>query len=80
MLKNTWSSRGIENERLSSVGYGPDRPLHTGKNQEERIKNRSCRVETKQPINKELRQAVYKTLQMQVAGFLFIIKYMNGNR
>src|SRR5688572_15470039 len=39
------NSKGIENERLSTVGYGPDRPINSGKSLEDRVKNR--RVELK---------------------------------
>jgi len=44
-VKKYLNSRGIENERLSSIGYGPDRPLNSGKSKEEKIRNR--RVELK---------------------------------
>ena len=39
------ASKGIENERLTTVGYGPDRPLNDSKTEEDRVKNR--RVELK---------------------------------
>jgi hypothetical protein len=44
-VKKYLHSRGIENERLSTVGYGPDRPLNTGATREEKVQNR--RVELK---------------------------------
>ena len=39
------ASKGIENERLNTIGYGPDRPVSTGTTQEDKVKNR--RVELK---------------------------------
>ena len=39
------ASKGVENERLTTVGYGSDRPVNPGKTQEDRMKNR--RVELK---------------------------------
>jgi OOP family OmpA-OmpF porin len=44
-VKRYLQSKGVENERLSTIGYGPDRPLNTGKTSEERVQNR--RVELK---------------------------------
>ena len=39
------ASKGVGNERLTTRGYGPDRPINTGKSLEDRVKNR--RVELK---------------------------------
>ena len=39
------ASKGIENERLTTVGFGPDRPINDSKTEEDRVKNR--RVELK---------------------------------
>ena len=38
-------SKGIENDRLTTIGYGPNVPISTGKTPEDRVKNR--RVELK---------------------------------
>lgn len=44
-VKTYLESKGIEAERLITIGYGPDRPLNAGKTDAEKVKNR--RVELK---------------------------------
>ena len=44
-VKTYLESKGIEAERLVTIGYGPDKPLNSGKTEAEKVKNR--RVELK---------------------------------
>ncbi len=39
-VKNYLATHGVDEARLHSVGYGPDRPLNEGKTPEEKAKNR----------------------------------------
>jgi len=39
-VKTYLESKGIEAERLVTIGYGPDKPLNAGKTETEKVKNR----------------------------------------
>jgi OOP family OmpA-OmpF porin len=44
-VKKYLESKGVNSERLTTIGYGPDKPLNSGKTEAEKILNR--RVELK---------------------------------